>query len=269
MVAPIASAPARPGTGTDLDPPETRADGRVSIVIPTLNEATTLEDTLRGIRGSWILPPGRCSWWMGAVTMAPWPWPWQAGVQVLRSEQPGRGVQMNLGARAATGDLLCFLHADTKLPVDGIGMIRRTLTNPSIAAVGFISLMDGAGGIRWGISLMNYLKTYLAPLLFRPLLFWKGLRLLFGDQVMACRRHDFWQCGGFDADLQIMEDGDFCLRLVRKGKDRADPSPGSLLRPACGSWGAWKAAMIYLGIGLLWGMGVSPLHLRRFYEDIR
>ncbi len=268
MVAPIASAPARPGTGTDLAPPETRADGRVSIVIPTLNEATTLEDTLRGM-GQLDPPP----WQVlvvdggsqdGTVAMAV-----AAGFQVLRSEQPGRGVQMNLGARAATGDLLCFLHADTKLPVDGIAMIRRTLTNRSIAAVGFISLMDGAGGIRWGISLMNYLKTYLAPLLFRPLLFGKGLRLLFGDQVMACRREDFWACGGFDADLPIMEDGDLCLRLVRRGRivqiHRVVRSSDRRVL----SWGPWKAASIYLWIGVLWGMGVSPSTLHRFYEDIR
>jgi GT2 family glycosyltransferase len=102
-----------------------------------------------------------------------------------------------------------------------------------------------------------------------PLLFWKGLRLLFGDQVMACRRHDFWQCGGFDDDLQIMEDGDLCLRLVKRGRivqiHRLVRSSDRRVE----RWGAWKAALIYLGIGLLWGLGVSPLHLRRFYEDIR
>jgi GT2 family glycosyltransferase len=76
--------------------------------------------------------------------------------------------------------------------------------------------MVGAETTRWGISLHNYLKTYYAPLLFRPHLFFRGLRLLFGDQVMFCRRADFWDCGGFNEALPIMEDGDLCLRLLNK-----------------------------------------------------
>lgn len=44
--------------------------------------------------------------------------------------------------------------------------------------------MAGTQTTRWGVSLHNYLKTYYAPLLFRPHLFFKGLRLLFGDQVI-------------------------------------------------------------------------------------
>lgn len=246
----------------------TTVRGGVSIVIPTLNEGKVLLETLQQIRG---LKPPPCQVLVvdGGSHDDTEPIARQAGVEVLRCERTGRGVQMNLGARAATGDVLCFLHADTKLPPDGIGVIQHTLADPSIAAVGFISVMDGAQGIRWGISLLNYLKTYLAPLLFRPLLFWKGLRLLFGDQVMACRRSDFWQCGGFDSNLQIMEDGDLCLRLVSRGRI---VQIHRLVRSSdrrVARWGAWKATLIYLRIGLLWGAGVSPLHLSQFYEDIR
>ena len=129
--------------------------------------------------------------------------------------------------------------------------------------------MGDGGAIRWDISALNLLKTYLAPLLFRPHLYIKGLRLLFGDQVMICRRRDFWLCGGFDPNLPIMEDGDLCLRLVRLGRivliNRVVESSDRRVQ----RWGPWKATLIYLSIGVLWGLGVPPSRLKRFYEDIR
>lgn len=176
---------------------------------------------------------------------------------------------MNHGAKFATGDILCFLHADTCVPDDLIAVIEQTLVDSTVACGGFISLMSGQQTTRWGISLHNYLKTYYAPLLFRPHLFFKGLRLLFGDQVMFCRRADFWDCGGFDEALPIMEDGDLCLRLFKKGKIRQVNRIVQSSDRRVARWGSWKATAIYLYVGCLWGIGVSTSYLKRFYEDIR
>ena len=176
---------------------------------------------------------------------------------------------MNYGAKAATGDILCFLHADTRVPDDLITLIEKTLTDLTIACGGFISLMTGSQTTRWATSLHNYLKTYYAPLLFKPHLFFQGLRLLFGDQVMFCRRNDFWKCGGFNEALPIMEDGDLCLKLARLGRicliNRVVQSSDRRVA----YWGAWKANAIYLYIGFLWGIGVDTKYLKRFYRDIR
>jgi rSAM/selenodomain-associated transferase 2 len=241
---------------------------RVSIVIPTLNEASSLGRTLRQLSALDPLPAEVLVVDGGSedVTVA---LAQSAGVQVIICEQRGRSVQMNRGAEAATGEVLCFLHADTRVPDDLIAVIRQTLADATVVCGGFVSLMSGSQTTRWGISLHNYLKTYYAPLLFRPHLFLRGLRLLFGDQVMFCRREAFWAGGGFNEALPIMEDGDLCLRLVQQGRIRQVNRVVESSDRRVARWGAWKATGIYLYIGILWGVGVSADYLKRFYADIR
>jgi rSAM/selenodomain-associated transferase 2 len=241
---------------------------RVSIIIPTLNEASCLERTLHQL--SILNPPPQEILVVDGgsedetIAIAN-----KAGVKVLSCQPPGRSLQMNYGAKAATGDILCFLHADTCVPDDLVAVIIATLADKSIAGGGFISLMAGFQTTRWIVSLHNYLKTYYAPLIFRPHLFFKGLRLLFGDQVMFCRRADFWDCGGFNDALPILEEADLCLKLVKQGKIRQVNRIVTSSDRRVAHWGTFKATGIYLYIGLLWGLGVSPSYLKKFYKDIR
>ena len=249
---------------------------RVSIIIPTLNEATCLERTLRQL--SILNPP---AWEVLVVdggsqddTVAiPYgiaaPRVLSAHTRVIFSSTAGRSVQMNLGAQTATGEILCFLHADTLVPDDIVAVIQNTLSDPKIVGGGFISLMAGSQQTRWGFSLHNYLKTYYAPLLFRPHLFFKGLRLLFGDQVIFCRRTDFGECDGFDATLPIMEEADLCLKLVRWGRLKLVNRVVESSDRRVAHWGEFKSICIYLAIGFLWGFGVAPKYLKQFYEEIR
>jgi len=240
----------------------------VSIIIPTLNEASCLGRTLRLLS---LLDPqalevlvvdGGSEDETIAIAL-------REGVRVLNSNERGRAVQMNRGAEAATGEILCFLHADTSVPDDLVAVIEQTLADQTVAAGGFISLMAGSQTTRWGVSLHNYLKTYYAPLIFRPYLFFKGLRLLFGDQVMFCRRTDFWDYGGFDAALPILEEADLCLKLVQRGRIRQVNRIVQSSDRRVARWGSLKATALYLYIGFLWGIGVSPTYLKQFYEDIR
>jgi rSAM/selenodomain-associated transferase 2 len=240
----------------------------VSIIIPTLNESTTLGRTLRHL--NLLAPPadeilvvdGGSQDNTREIARS-------AGVTVIISEQTGRSHQMNKGAEVATGEILCFLHADTLVPDDLVTIVEKTLADPTVACGGFISIMAGANTTRWGISLHNYLKTYYTPLLFRPHLFVKGLRILFGDQVMFCRRSDFWDCGGFDRNLPIMEDADLCLKLLRQGKIRLLNRVVQCSDRRVAKLGALKANAIYFYIGYLWGIGVSATYLKNFYDDIR
>lgn len=240
----------------------------VSIIIPTLNEADYLERTLRGLCHlhpvAWevlVVDGGSHD---GTVAIAE-----AFNIPVIQLDRAGRSVQLNCGAAQSTGEILCFLHADTLVPDDLVAVISRILADSAIACGGFISLMTSNTRTRWGVSLHNYLKTYYAPLLFRPHLFIRGLRLLFGDQVMFCRRQDFLACGGFDPAMPIMEEADLCIKLTRYGRicqvDRVvQSSDRRVVR-----WGVWKATMIYLLIGCLWGVGVSPTYLKKFYDDVR
>lgn len=245
---------------------------KVSIVIPTLNEADWIGPTLNHLKllnpPAWeiiVVDGGSQDETVAMVQAA------NTSAEInLIAAGVGRSVQMNQGAMAATGEILCFLHADTIVPADLVAVVERTLNDSTIACGGFISLMTGTDTTRWIISLHNYLKTYYAPLLFRPHLFFgKGMRLLFGDQVMFCRRKDFWQCGGFDPALPIMEEADLCLKLVQRGRIRLVNRVVLSSDRRVAKWGVVKANAIYLMIGFLWGLGVSATTLRRFYEEVR
>ncbi|MEJ1934767.1 TIGR04283 family arsenosugar biosynthesis glycosyltransferase [Nostoc sp. NIES-2111] len=249
---------------------------QVSIVIPTLNEAVSLGRTLRQL--TLLNPPAKevivVDGGSEDETIAIAKQHFElfhsvTDTQVIFSQRRGRSIQMNYGASFATGEILCFLHADTWVPDDLVAVIENTLAKPKVTCGGFISLMTGSQTTRWGISLHNYLKTYYAPLLFRPHLFFRGLRLLFGDQVMFCRRNDFWECGGFNEELPIMEDGDLCLKLVNKGRISLVNRIVQSSDRRVARWGSWKATVIYLYIGILWGIGVDANYLKKFYQDIR
>lgn len=241
---------------------------QISMIIPTLNEAAFLERTLHNLTRL-NPPPKEILIVDGGSQDNTLEIARKAGIQQIVSDQAGRSIQMNIGAKAATGDFLCFLHADTIVPDDLVTVIEKTLTNPTIACGGFISLMTGTLNTRWSFTLNNYLKTYYAPLLFRPHLFFKGLRILFGDQVMFCRRTDFLDCGGFDPDLPILEDANLCLKLLQYGRiyqvDRIVQSSDRRVAKL----GFFKAHALYFYVGFLWGFGVSATYLKKFYADIR
>ncbi|MGB3492390.1 MAG: TIGR04283 family arsenosugar biosynthesis glycosyltransferase [Elainellaceae cyanobacterium] len=250
--------------------------GSVSIIIPMLNEATVLARTLRNVGAlcpapqEVILVDGgsgdetmaianrACSTALKAIP-----------TQVLTTATCGRGIQMNRGAKAATGEVLCFLHADTLVPDDLLSVIEATLGDRRCVGGGFVSLMAGQTHIRWGVTLHNVLKTYYAPLLFRPHQFFRGLRILFGDQAIFCRRRPFWICGGFDESLPLMEDADLCCRLYRQGKLRLVNRTVQVSDRRVAKLGTIKANWLYFSIGFLWGLGVSAAYLKQFYDDIR
>lgn len=245
----------------------------VSIIVPTLNEGAYLARSLRHLRlldppaKEIIVVDGGSTDDTLAIAQKSEIFAEQS--VCLLSSVAGRSRQMNAGAAKATGDILCFLHADTLVPDDLVAVIAETLSDSKVTCGGFISIMAGPTQTRWSTTLHNALKTYYAPLLFHPVQFFRGLRLLFGDQVMFCRYQDFWDCDGFDSDLPIMEEADLCVKLAQKGKIKQVNRTVQSSDRRVAQWGALKANFIYLAIGLLWGMGVSAVRLKRFYEDVR
>lgn len=217
----------------------------VSIIIPVLNEAGTIVSTLQQLRQ---LKPAAAELVVvdGGSTDGTLKLVRHSGLadKVIRSGR-GRAVQMNAGAQAAKGDLLCFLHADTQPPTDLVAVMRRELRDPHTVLAGFVPLIEGPKGRLWVMSIHNFISTYYAPLLFRPLSFARGLRNLFGDQTLFCRACDFKSVGGFDARWPIMEDTDLCVRLHHAGPCRhssAAPAPAPAIATAPASRGAQQVA---------------------------
>lgn len=242
----------------------------LSVIIPTLNEAAALPATLENLSRLRPAPLDIVVADAGStdqtVELAQ-----AAGVGVLSNLPKGRARQMNAGAAATTGDLLCFLHADTVLPEDFVPLATEILSDPKTALAGFISVMRGENGVRRMTTAHNFIKTWYAPLLFRPISFARGCRLLFGDQVMICRREDFDAVGGWDPDQTIMEEADFCLRMVRAGRGRVRQVPRKVWSSdrRVAEWGFWRANLTYISVGARWGFGAEASQLAQHYEDVR
>jgi glycosyltransferase involved in cell wall biosynthesis len=239
----------------------------VAIVIPMLNEAAALPLLLRHLA---VLHPapdevlavdgGSTD---GSVAIAR-----TEGLRVIEPPVRGRAAQINAGVRAASAPLVCVLHADTLLPHDAVSVVSAVLADPRTALAGFTPLLSGAERVRWGTSFHNWIKTWYAPLLFRPLLFLRGGRLLFGDHAMFFRRADFLAVDGCDETLPVMEDADLCIRMTRLGRVRLVNRIVITSDRRVAAWGTVRANWMYLRVGVSWGLGRRK-NLGSRYPDVR
>lgn len=222
------------------------AVGRLSIVIPTLNEERHLPATLGSLRGlenvEAIVADGGSE--DDTVSIAR-----EHGAAVVTS-RPGRGRQMNSGAALASGETLLFLHADARPPRDVYQQIRTTLA-PGVAAGAFhLGIDSPRRGLRWVERGANL----------RARLF----QLPYGDQGLFLTAARFFAWGGF-ANLPLMEDVEFCRRLRRQDHIRLAPGQVTASARRWHQHGILKTTLLnqcYLTAYLL---GVSPQRLARQY----
>jgi rSAM/selenodomain-associated transferase 2 len=239
----------------------------VALIIPALNEAPNLEALCANIAA--LTPqPAEILLVDGGSTDATLAEAERLGLPHITSQR-GRARQQNAGAAATTSPILMFLHADTRLPPDAIAIAETTMANPAVALAGFTTILTGPSGPRRFTTAHNWLKTWYAPLLFRPLHFLKGGRLLFGDHAMFARRTAFDAIGGFDETLGIMEDADLCTRIVPEGRTRLLPQKVLTSDRRIAAWGELQANWIYLKVGIRWGLGWRLKSLHRLYPDVR
>lgn len=190
------------------------------------------------------------------------------GLRVIASEQKGRAAQINAGVAAASGDFIFVIHLDTEVPEDSCAVVARVLADPRVALAGFTPVIAGPSKTRWVSTFHNWIKTWYAPLIFRPISFFRGLRLLFGDHAMFFRKADFNAVGGLDPQMMIMEDADLCERLARVGRIRLIDRIVITSDRRIAAWGGLRANWIYFKVGLLWTLGFHRAAGRR-YPDVR
>jgi len=221
----------------------------LSIIVPALREAANLARLLPALRAAApgaeiIVADAGSDEGTREVAMR------VAGVTVLTCER-GRARQMNAGARAARGDTLLFLHADTVLPDGFEASITRALTEPGVVAGRFDVRLDNP---RWPFRMIGSLMNLRSR--------WSGIST--GDQALFVRRDVFEALGGFP-DIPLMEDIELTRRLKRRGRQAA------LRERVTTSARKWEREGVARTIGLMWTLrllyacGVSPARLHRWY----
>jgi len=184
----------------------------ISIILPVLNEVQELADTLINL-------PAAADLEIILVDGGSTDGTWELAArfpQVQRRRAPqGRGCQMNAGARAAGGQLLAFLHADTQLRPEHLATLRQAAADPTFTAGAFeLYLTPPLPALRfisWGANQRS------------RLLGWP-----YGDQVLTLRRELFYALRGFAH--RRPEDLDLVVRLHSFTRPR-------LLRPPVASSG--------------------------------
>lgn len=238
----------------------------VSIVVPTLDEEAALPILIE--RFSELDPaPLEIVLVDGGSTDRTREIARRAGWRVFDSDR-GRALQINRGVAEAQGEIVCVVHADSLPPTDMVAVIERTLADQRIALASFTPLIRGPEKTRWGTTAHNWIKTWYAPLITRPHLFLRGVRLLFGDHAMFFRRTDFLKVGGCTPSDAVMEEADLCVKFARLGRIRMVPRWVVTSDRRIAAWGPLRANWIYFKVGILWAVGLRH-RMAKNYPDIR
>ena len=238
----------------------------LTLLVPTLNEERALPSLVETLR-SLDPAPQEILLVDGGSDDATRQIAQEAGWRVIQCER-GRARQINRGVHEAKSDLICVLHADTLPPSDMAQVIAHTLERQEVALASFTPVIRGPHKIRWGTTLHNWAKTWYAPLITRPHLFLRGVRLLFGDHAMFFRRADFLAVGGCTPGDAVMEEADLCVKFARLGKVKMVARRVYTSDRRIEAWGPLKANWIYFKVGILWAVGLRD-RMAENYPDVR
>lgn len=220
----------------------------LTVIIPALNEAAHISDTvwlaMRAPGVEVVVVDGGST--DGTAELA------RAAGAITISSPPGRAIQMNAGAAAASGDTLLFLHADTALPPGYHTHIEDTLARPCVVAGAFTLRVDSPEN---GIRIVEWLANFRS----------KVMRMPYGDQGIFMGADVFRDAGGFP-EIPIMEDYELMRRLNRRGRIvTADASVVTSAR----RWerlGVFRTTVINQLVIIGYHMGVSHERLKRLYS---
>lgn len=251
-------SPCKSGAPSDAPPNPSLS---ISVIIPTLNEAETIRDTLLataglGFREIIVVDGGSTDRTRAIVTeTASDLRPTETAGLLLLTAKPGRAVQLNAGARAAVGEVLLFLHADTRLPSQAKTSIDTALADRPAVGGRFDVQFDIPSVWGYVISALMNLRSRLT-------------RISTGDQALFVRTAVFEELGGFP-EIPLMEDVEFTARLKRRGRIVA------LRDVVTTSYRRWRLRGPLRTIALMWilrflyWVGVSPHRLARLYPAVR
>jgi rSAM/selenodomain-associated transferase 2 len=225
----------------------------VSVIVPVLDEEKTIATTLDALIA---LAPHEIIVVDGGSTdrTAEICQQFDVDVKVMVSAR-GRARQMNFGAKAASGDILLFLHADTTLPNSAFDDIRLALGDSRYVGGRFDVELAGQ---HWMLKVIGAMINYRSRL----------SKVSTGDQAIFVRRFVFEQIGGYP-DIPLMEDVAFCRMLRHTGEIACLKSR---VMTSARRWeidGVWRTILRMWALKLLYLAGVSPNRLKQYYADAR
>lgn len=224
----------------------------ISIIMPVLNEAKYLRDTLTdlclGNKEELIIVDGGST--DDTVSIA------REFTDNVFTTETGRARVMNYGAKKAKGEIFLFLHADCTLPDNAFQVIRQTMKdNSTVAGAFYLSIACPGLGYRI-IEISANLRHRITS-------------LLYGDQGIFLKRKVFEQVGGY-ADIPLMEDIEISRKLKKLGKIvfvnppiKASPRRWINEGPLYTTMRDWTIAFSYSFLK------ASPDKLIRYYKNIR
>ncbi len=224
---------------------------RISIIIPTLNEAANIANTLTSIQNASdaeiIVVDGGSNDETVALARS-------CGAKVIISP-PGRAGQMNEGAAAAEGEVLIFLHADTRLPEGFEHHVHQVLAHPGVAAGAFELRIEAPLRRLRIIERIANLRS-------------RKLQMPYGDQAIFLRADLFREVGGFP-DMPIMEDFELIRRLRHRGRIIIAPAPAVTSARRWMNMGIWRTTLINQLAIIFYFLGVSPYRIAHWYNRDR
>ncbi len=229
----------------------------VSVLVPTLDEARELPrllEDLAALHGHWetIVADGGS----------------RDATRQIAAEHPlaprlvehtgGRAAQLNAAARAATGDILLFLHADSRLPRDAYASLADAWCRAPHVQGGNFALRFGNGD---ECAAFERILGAIYRLQRRH-------GLYYGDSSIWVRRGAFAGLGGF-REIPIMDDYDFVRRLERSGETRCLPGPATTSSRRWRRSGIARTVLVWFLVRRLYVAGVAPHRLARLYRVVR
>ncbi len=224
---------------------------RLSVVIPALDEAAQIDAALGSARGPRVCEVIVVDGGSRDATAAR---ARDAGALVVAADR-GRARQMNAGAALAGGDVLLFLHADTRLPPAFDAAVDAALADPAVVGGRFDLRLDpGSPFLDLTATLIN-LRSRLTG-------------IATGDQALFVRRGIFEAMGGFE-DIPLMEDVAFTRALRRRGRVARLRQRVTTSSRRWQQHGPLRTVLLMWWLRFLYWRGVPAAELKRRYADTR
>jgi rSAM/selenodomain-associated transferase 2 len=221
----------------------------ISVVIPTLNEADSLAETVRRAQNNpevseiIVVDAGSQD---RTTAIAE-----ELGCRVVNGPR-SRGGQLRLGGAQAQGDVVLLLHADTWLPPHAGRAALECLRNDGVVAGGFWKAFRDPHPLMRGSRLRCGLR------------FWLGRRLM-GDQAIFIRRDVLEQIGGVP-DMPLMEEFELCRRLRTVGRLALADATVTTSARRFRQRGVLRTYWRMASVTVRYWLGAMPEELRKRYE---